>query len=110
MDGARIFNALVARGENAKQHGVHFDTLSICLSKGLGAPIGSLLLGKKEHIHKARRIRKVLGGGMRQAGILAAAGIYALEHNIERLADDHRRAKIISETLASCSYVKTFFR
>lgn len=106
MDGARIFNALVAKGENAKQHGVYFDTLSICLSKGLGAPIGSVLLGKKEHIHKARRIRKVFGGGMRQVGILAAAGIYALEHNIERLADDHKRAKIISDTLASCSFVK----
>jgi threonine aldolase len=106
LDGARIFNALIAKSEKAAEHGKHLDTISICLSKGLGAPIGSVLLGTKDHIHKARRIRKVLGGGMRQVGILAAAGIYALDNNVNRLADDHKRAKQIAAALATCSFVK----
>jgi len=99
LDGARIFNALVATGESPKQYGALFDTISICLSKGLGAPIGSLLLGNKEHIKKAYRIRKLFGGAMRQVGYLAAAGIYALDNNINRLAIDHAHAKIIGEAL-----------
>ena len=106
LDGARIFNALVAKNENAIDHGKYFDTISICLSKGLGAPIGSVLLGTKKQIHQARRIRKVLGGGMRQVGILAAAGLYALENNVNRLADDHKRANQIAEVLTTCSFVK----
>ena len=92
LDGARIWNALIAKKQNPKAFGQLFDTISVCFSKGLGAPIGSVLLGDQETIHRALRIRKILGGGMRQVGYLAAAGIYALEHNIERLADDHRRA------------------
>ena len=106
LDGARVFNALIAKNESAAEHGKHFDTISICLSKGLGAPIGSVLLGTKEHIHKARRIRKVLGGAMRQVGILAAAGIYALDNNVNRLEEDHKRAKHIAEALKTCSFVK----
>ncbi|MCX6351911.1 MAG: beta-eliminating lyase-related protein, partial [Bacteroidetes bacterium] len=89
LDGARLFNALVKKRETPKQYGEIFDSISICLSKGLGAPVGSLLLGKKDYIHKARRIRKVFGGGWRQAGYLAAAGVYALTHNINRLQQDH---------------------
>lgn len=100
LDGARIFNALVATGEKAEIHGKYFDTISVCFSKGLGAPVGSALLGTKEHIKKAKRVRKLFGGGMRQAGYLATAAIYALDNHIERLADDHRRAKILAETLA----------
>ena len=99
LDGARLFNALVAKQETAKQYGEMFDSISICLSKGLGTPVGSVLLGTKEFIKKARRIRKVFGGGMRQAGFMAAAGIYALENNIERLAVDHHHAKQIAEAL-----------
>lgn len=106
LDGARLFNALVAKNESPQQYGQLFDTISICLSKGLGAPVGSILLGSKAHIAKALRVRKLFGGGMRQAGYLAAAAIYALDHNIDRLADDHRRAKEIGEVLATCSYVK----
>jgi threonine aldolase len=105
LDGARLFNALVANKEQPKQYGQLFDTISICLSKGLGAPVGSLLLGNREHIRKALRIRKAMGGGMRQAGMLAAAGLYALQNHVERLAEDHRRAKIIANILASCTYV-----
>jgi threonine aldolase len=93
MDGARIFNALVETNENPHDYGKYFDSISICLSKGLGAPVGSVLLASKDNIKRAKRIRKVLGGGMRQAGYLAAAGIYALDNNINRLKDDHRRAK-----------------
>ncbi len=99
LDGARIFNALVAKTDTALQYGETFDSISICLSKGLGAPVGSVLIGTKELIRKARRIRKVFGGGMRQAGFMAAAGIYALEHNVNRLADDHRHAKMIAKAL-----------
>jgi threonine aldolase len=105
LDGARLFNALVATNDNPKQYGKHFDSISICLSKGLGCPVGSLLLGTKEDIKKARRVRKVLGGGMRQAGFLAAAGIYALDHHINRLADDHDRAKKIANALEDLSFV-----
>jgi len=105
LDGARLFNALVARGESPGQYGELFDTISICLSKGLGAPAGSLLLGRREHIKKAHRIRKVLGGGMRQAGYLAAAGIYALDHHVRRLKDDHARAEVLGRELQSLSFV-----
>jgi threonine aldolase len=105
LDGARIFNVLVETGENPKDYGKLFDSISICLSKGLGAPVGSLLIGDKEFIYKARRLRKVMGGGMRQAGILAAAGIYALDHHVERLKEDNDRAKIIGSCLEKQSYV-----
>ncbi|WP_303312005.1 low specificity L-threonine aldolase [Hymenobacter sp. BT730] len=105
LDGARIFNALVATGQDAREYGRLFDTISVCLSKGLGAPVGSVLLGSRAFIHKTKRIRKVMGGGMRQAGYLAAAGLYALENNVERLADDHRRARQLGETLAAQPYV-----
>ena len=106
LDGARVFNALVESDYTAKDLGEQFDTISICLSKGLGAPVGSLLLGTKEHIKKARRIRKLFGGGMRQAGFIAAAAIYALENNIDRLKEDHKKAKKFEETLKGLSYVK----
>ncbi|WP_127753681.1 low-specificity L-threonine aldolase [Devosia sp. 1566] len=101
LDGARAFNACVALGIEISEFAAPFDTVSICLSKGLGTPVGSVLVGAGTLIEKARRDRKMLGGGMRQAGILAAAGLYALEHNVERLAEDHRRAKQLSEGLAS---------
>ncbi|MDG1040620.1 MAG: GntG family PLP-dependent aldolase [Polaribacter sp.] len=107
LDGARLFNALVAKNETPKQYGELFDTISICLSKGLGAPVGSILLGTKEHIAKALRIRKLFGGAMRQAGFLAAAAIYALDNNVERLAEDHQRAKKIGKVLKSCSFVQS---
>jgi threonine aldolase len=107
LDGARIFNALVEADYSAKDIGAQFDTISICLSKGLGAPVGSLLLGTKTDIKKARRIRKIFGGGMRQAGYLAAAGTYALQNNIERLKEDHKRAKDLGNALNELSYVKT---
>lgn len=105
LDGARLWNALVAKGETPAQYGELFDTISICLSKGMGAPVGSLLLGKADLIKQARRVRKVFGGGMRQAGFLAAAGIYALQHNIERLADDHLKAKEIAEALQRKDFI-----
>ncbi|MFD0992132.1 threonine aldolase family protein [Tenacibaculum geojense] len=106
LDGARLFNALVAKNETPKQYGELFDTISVCLSKGLGAPIGSILVGSKEHIAKAFRIRKLLGGAMRQVGYLAAAAIYALDNHVERLAEDHKKAKEIGEVLVEQSYVK----
>ena len=106
LDGARLFNALVAKNESPKQYGELFDTISICLSKGLGAPVGSLLVGSKESMAKALRVRKLFGGGMRQAGFLAAAGLYALENHVERLAEDHAKAKEIEEVLQSLSCVK----
>lgn len=106
LDGARLFNALVKQRIDPLDIGGLFDSISICLSKGLGAPVGSVLLGTKEMIRKARRVRKVFGGGMRQAGFLAAAGIYALDNNIERLAEDHGRAQLIAEVLRQTSYVK----
>jgi len=108
LDGARIFNALVETGQTSREIGKYFSTISICLSKGLGAPVGSLLMSSHENIRKAKRIRKVFGGAMRQAGYLAAAGIYALDHNIERLKDDHRRARamgLIMESHPNVDYV-----
>jgi len=105
LDGARLFNAIVAKGESPKDYGKIFDSISICLSKGLGAPVGSVLIGKKDFIAKARRIRKVFGGGMRQAGYLAAACIYALDNNIERLEQDHHHAKLLAEALCSKDFV-----
>lgn len=105
LDGARLFNALVAKNETPQQYGALFDSISICLSKGLGTPVGSLLLGKAPFIKKARRIRKVFGGGMRQAGYLAAAGIYALENNIERLQTDHDHAKQIAAALLEKDFI-----
>ena len=105
LDGARLFNALVAKNETCRQYGEIFDTISICLSKGLGTPVGSVLIGPKELIKKARRIRKIFGGGMRQAGFMAAAGIYALEHNVARLTDDHRHAKEIATALQEKDFV-----
>ena len=99
LDGARLFNALTETKENPAAFGKYFDTISICLSKGLGTPVGSVLVCKKELELKARRIRKVFGGGMRQAGFLAAAGIYALDNHVERLAEDHRRAREIAQVL-----------
>ncbi|HEU0136987.1 MAG TPA: GntG family PLP-dependent aldolase [Flavobacterium sp.] len=105
LDGARIWNALVAKKENPKDYGKIFHTISVCLSKGLGAPIGSLLISDRKTIHKALRVRKILGGGMRQVGYLAAAGIYALENNVSRLAEDHRRAKELSELLKKQAWV-----
>lgn len=106
LDGARLFNALVATGVAPQEHGPLFDSISICLSKGLGAPVGSLLLGSSNFIKQARRVRKVLGGGMRQAGFLAAAGSYALDHQVERLAEDHLRARVLGSTLSELPYVK----
>lgn len=109
LDGARIFNALVESNYNAKDIGCQFDTISVCLSKGLGAPVGSVLLGSKDDIKKARRIRKIFGGGMRQAGYIAAAGIYALEYHVERLKEDHRRAKQIAEQIKNAPYIKNIW-
>ncbi|HTD92502.1 MAG TPA: GntG family PLP-dependent aldolase [Chitinophagaceae bacterium] len=106
LDGARLWNALVARKETPRQYGEVFDSISICFSKSLGCPVGSVLLGTKELIRKARRVRKVFGGGMRQAGFLAAAGIYALEHHIERLSEDHIHAQQLAATIAKKDFVK----
>lgn len=99
LDGARLFNATVALEVDVEEITRHCDSVSVCLSKGLGAPVGSVLCGDSDFIESARRWRKVLGGGMRQCGVLAAAGIYALEHNVERLADDHRRARNLADGL-----------
>lgn len=107
LDGARLFNALAETGESPQDYGHAFDSISICLSKGLGAPVGSLLLGSADFTLRARRVRKVMGGGMRQAGFLAAAGIYALDHHISRLKEDHRRAKEIERILNTLSYVES---
>lgn len=106
MDGARIFNAIIATGSSAHAWGAPFDSVSICLSKGLGAPVGSVLVGSKAFIQEARRVRKRLGGGMRQAGIIAAAGLYALDHHVQRLASDHANAVELGHALAGHSYVK----
>lgn len=106
LDGARLWNALVAKRQHPKQFGELFDTVSVCLSKGLGAPVGSLLVGKHEHIQKALRIRKIFGGGMRQAGYLAAAGLYALQNNVGRLEEDHRRAKQLSVFLEQLPWIE----
>jgi threonine aldolase len=107
LDGARLFNAIVEKKEAPIEYGNIFDSISICLSKGLGTPVGSVLIGNATFIKKARRWRKVFGGGMRQAGSLAAAGIYALEHHIERLAEDHKNAKILSQALAKKDFVSS---
>jgi len=106
LDGARLWNALIAKKETAKQYGEVFDSISVCLSKSLGCPVGSLLVGKKDFIKKARRVRKAFGGGMRQAGFIAAAGIYALENNINRLEEDHIHAKKIAEAISKKEFVK----
>lgn len=105
LDGARLFNALIAKNETAKQHGEVFDSISICLSKGLGTPVGSVLIGNKNFIAKARRVRKAFGGGMRQAGFMAAAGVYALQHHIQRLQYDHLHAQQIAQALAAKDFV-----
>ncbi len=105
LDGARLWNAMVTKRETPKQYGQVFDSISVCLSKGMGTPVGSLLIGKKDFIKKARRVRKVFGGGMRQAGYLAAAGIYALENNIDRMVEDHEHAKMIGEALQKKSFI-----
>lgn len=106
LDGARLFNALVEKNETPKQYGEVFDSISVCLSKGLGCPVGSLLIGKKDFIKRARRTRKVFGGGMRQAGFLAAAGIYALRNHIDRLKEDHLHARQIAAVLQDKKFVK----
>lgn len=105
LDGARLWNALVAKKQHPKQFGELFDTISVCFSKGLGAPIGSVLIGSKEAIKRALRIRKIFGGGMRQSGYLAAAAMYALQHNITRLQDDHKRAKELGTVLDALDWV-----
>ena len=107
LDGARLWNALVAKNHNPKEYGAQFDTISVCFSKGLGAPIGSALLGSKAFIDKALRIRKILGGGMRQVGYLANAASYAMDHHFERLAIDHRKAKELSTALSAIKWVKS---
>ncbi|KAA0989721.1 threonine aldolase family protein [Dyadobacter aurulentus] len=109
LDGARLFNALVETGEAPREYGEVFDSISICLSKGLGCPIGSLLLGTKEMIGKAKRFRKVMGGGWRQAGFLAAAGIYALDHHVDRLKEDHARAREIGKIFEAKPEVEAVF-
>jgi threonine aldolase len=106
LDGARIFNAAVATGRSVKELTEGFDSVMFCLSKGLGAPVGSMLVGSAEFMKEARRVRKMLGGGMRQVGILAAAGLYALEHHIERLAEDHENAQILAQALKEIPEVR----
>lgn len=110
LDGARLWNALVATQEDPKTFGALFDTISVCLSKGLGAPMGSVLLGKTSLMNKAMRVRKVLGGGMRQVGFMAAAGIYALDHHIDRMKEDHAKAQELARTLQSMEQVKSVDR
>lgn len=105
LDGARVFNALIENGIDYKAYANYFDSISICLSKGLGAPVGSVLLGSKSFIKQARRVRKVLGGGMRQAGIIAAGGLYALKNNIERLKVDHQHAQYLADALNNQSWI-----
>lgn len=106
LDGARLWNALVNKSETAEDYGKVFDTISVCLSKGLGCPSGSVLIGDEEFMQNAIRIRKILGGGMRQVGYLAAAGLYALDKNIKKLKEDHNKAKEIASVLTNSSYVK----
>lgn len=107
MDGARIFNALAVTGERPAEWGAAFHSISICLSKGLGAPVGSVLIGERDFIRQARRVRKRFGGGMRQAGIIAAAGLHALEHHVARLSDDHARAMRLEQVLSKLSWVES---
>jgi threonine aldolase len=106
LDGARLMNALVETNIDPKEYASQFDSISLCLSKGLGAPVGSLLIGSKTFIKKAHRVRKVLGGGMRQAGIIAAGGLYALKNNVERLKIDHTNAQALESELQKCTWVK----
>lgn len=106
LDGARLFNALVESGDSTNDMGKLFDSISLCLSKGLGAPVGSLLIGNQDFIKRARRIRKIMGGGMRQAGYLAAAGIFALENNVNRLKLDHHRARVLSGVLEQLPFIE----
>ena len=101
LDGARLWNACIATGISPKEYASHFDSVSVCLSKGLGAPVGSVIAGPKAFVEEARHFRKLFGGGMRQAGILAAAGLYALEHNMQRLVEDHTKASRLAETLST---------
>ena len=109
MDGARLFNAMLFEGSSPKDHGALFDSISICLSKGLGAPIGSILLGDAKFISQARRVRKVFGGGMRQAGFIAAGGLFALKHNVGRLAIDHEHAELLASTLNDLPYIEQVY-
>lgn len=109
LDGARLFNALAETNQSFSDYGAIFNSISICLSKGLGAPIGSLLLGDKDFIYQAKRVRKVFGGAMRQAGYIAAAGIYSLENNLERLSDDHANAKQLESIIIELPYVERVF-
>lgn len=109
LDGARLFNALVETGESPADWGAQFDTISVCLSKGLGCPVGSVLLGSQADIKRARKVRKGFGGGMRQAGFLAAAGIYALDHHVHRLKEDHARARSLGEILLKLPFVSEVF-
>ncbi len=109
LDGARLFNAIVESGTTPKDYGAVFDTISVCFSKGMGAPVGSVLLGTKAHIKQAKRVRKVFGGGMRQAGYLAAACSYALDHHVDRLKQDHERARIIGQEAEKIPYVKEVY-
>ena len=110
LDGARVFNAAVAQGSDLKTMCESFDSVSICLSKGLGAPVGSVLVGSAALIKQARRIRKMLGGGMRQSGVLAAACLYALDHHVERLADDHRRAEALAAGLRQIAEIEVVYQ
>ncbi|SDU06948.1 low-specificity L-threonine aldolase [Pseudomonas moraviensis] len=105
LDGARLYNAAVRLGVDAREITQHFDSVSVCLSKGLGAPVGSVLCGSEPLIGKARRLRKMVGGGMRQAGLLAAAGLYALDHHVERLADDHANGQVLADGLREAGFV-----
>lgn len=107
LDGARLWNAVIAKNQRFQQYGEVFDTISVCLSKGLGAPMGSVLVGKKEYMQNAIRVRKVLGGGMRQVGYMAAAGIYALDNHMDRLIEDHKKATEIGKVLQTLSFVKS---
>ncbi|MFI8223620.1 low-specificity L-threonine aldolase [Pseudomonas sp. NPDC085632] len=105
LDGARLYNAAVKLDVDAREITQYFDSVSVCLSKGLGAPVGSVLCGSEQLIGKARRLRKMVGGGMRQAGLLAAAGLYALDHNVERLADDHANAQLLADGLREAGFI-----
>lgn len=107
LDGARVFNALQVNGIPVKTYAAQFDSISICLSKGLGAPVGSLLVGTSDFIHRARRVRKVMGGGMRQAGFLAAAGLFALENHVARLGEDHAKAKELEAAFLGCDWIES---
>ncbi|TXT33599.1 MAG: threonine aldolase, partial [Chitinophagaceae bacterium] len=109
LDGARVFNAIVAKNESPSLYGQTFDSVSVCLSKGIGAPVGSVLLGSSDFINKARRVRKVMGGGMRQAGFIAAGALYGLQHQVERLAEDHLHAKQIAAALKEKDFVEDIY-